>query len=114
MMPMFSPLKATPFPPNSRYALIQTEMVEMADGHTIVYLKRRFVPPAEQFQLLLEHIVQQGERLDHIAAQHLGDPEQFWRICDANNALHPEELTEQIGRVLRITLPEGVPGPRNA
>ena len=28
-------------------------------------------------------------------AQYLGDPEQFWRICDANGAMRPEELTEE-------------------
>ena len=56
----------------------------------------------------------EGERLDIIAAQHLGDPEQFWRLCDANGAMRPDELTETVGRRLRITLPEGIPGPRNA
>ena len=28
----------------------------------------------------------QGERLDNVAAQYLGDPTLFWRLCDANNA----------------------------
>jgi hypothetical protein len=42
------------------------------------------------------------------------DAEQFWRIADANAALHPNELTAQPGRRLRITLPEGIPGPSNA
>jgi hypothetical protein len=55
--------------------------------------------------------VTQGERLDIIAATYLGDPEQFWRICDANNAMRPDELTETPGRQLRITLPEGIQGP---
>ena len=41
---------------------------------------------------------------------YLGDPEQFWRLCDANGAMRPDELTETVGRRLRITLPEGVPG----
>ena len=35
-----------------------------------------------------------GDRLDNVSAQYLGDPEQFWRLCDANNAMEPEELTE--------------------
>ena len=52
------------------------------------------------------------------AGQHhrpyLGDPEQFWRVCDANRAMRPDELTETIGRRLRITLPEGIPGAPNA
>jgi hypothetical protein len=59
-------------------------------------------------------VVFQGDRLDNIAALYLGDPEQFWRICDANAAMRPNELTETIGRRLRITLPEGIPGTSNA
>ena len=55
-----------------------------------------------------------GERLDNIAAQYMGDPTLFWRLCDANNAMRPEELTETIGRILRITLPQGIPGAPNA
>ena len=42
------------------------------------------------------------------------DPEQFWRLCDANAAMRPDELTESVGRRLRITLPEGIPGVSNA
>jgi hypothetical protein len=107
-------LKTTLFPPTSRYYGIDTVTLETADGKIIIYLKRRFVPPPEQFALLREHIVTQGERLDNIAARYLGDPEQFWRICDANAAMRPDELTETVGRRLRITLPEGIPGMSNA
>jgi hypothetical protein len=59
--------------------------------------------------LLQEHEVTQGDRLDNITHRYLGDPEQFWRLCDANGAMRPEEL-EVPGRRLRITLPDGVPG----
>ena len=98
----------------SRYFGIPTATLDTADGRKIVYIRRRFVPPPERFELLLEHLVTQGERLDLIAAQYLGDPEQFWRLCDANGAIRPNELTETIGRRLRITLPEGIPGTPNA
>jgi hypothetical protein len=80
-------------------------------GKTVVYLRRRFVPSPERFQLLQFHIVTEGERLDNITARYLGDPEQFWRVCDANNAMRPEELIETVGRQVRITLPEGISGP---
>ncbi|HUW53019.1 MAG TPA: LysM domain-containing protein [Rhodanobacter sp.] len=102
------------FPPTSRYALIPTATFVRADGTAVTYLKRRFVPAPESFALLQRHRVLQNERLDNIAAQYLGDPEQFWRLCDANRALRPEELTETIGRELRITLPEGIPGVPHA
>jgi len=98
----------------SRYYHIPTLQLETADERTIVYLRRRFVPPPERFALLQEHTVTEGDRMDNLAAQYLGDPEQFWRICDANGAIRPEELTETIGRRLRITWPEGIPGVPNA
>ena len=98
----------------SRYYNIEQVEYETPDGLKIVYLRRRFVPAADRFALLQEHSVAEGERLDNITAQYLGDPEQFWRLCDANNAVRPDELTETIGRRLRITLPEGIPGNPNA
>jgi nucleoid-associated protein YgaU len=111
-------MEPNPFPINSRYHRVETAKLEVPDGTsknldltTIVYLKRRFVPSPENFHLIQEHTVTQGDRLDNIAAKYLGDPEQFWRLCDANNALRPEELTQQIGRKLKITLPEGISGP---
>ena len=103
--------KANPFPITSRYYGVETTQLELVGGKTIVFLRRRFVPPADRFQLLQNHKVVQGDRLDNITASYLGDPEQFWRLCDANNATRPEGLTETIGRELRITLPEGITGP---
>jgi hypothetical protein len=102
------------FPITSRYYQSATATLETPDGKTIVYLRRRFVPDPRRFSLLQEHTVTEGERLDNIAAQYLGDPEQFWRIADANGAMNPEDLTAEPGRKLRITLPEGVPGAPNA
>lgn len=101
------------FPITSRYYNIERVEQETPDGRKIVYLRRRFVPPPERFDLLQEHSVAEGDRLDNIAAAYLGDPEQFWRLCDANNAIRPDELTDEVGRKLRITLPEGIPGNQN-
>ena len=102
------------FPVTSRYYNIPTATLETPDRGTIVYLRCRFVPSPALFAPLFEHTVSAGERLDTIAAKFLGDAEQFWRIADANGALRPEELTEQTGRRLRITLPLGVPATPNA
>ena len=103
-------LKNTLFTATSRYFGIDTLTYAAPQGTSIVYIQRRFLPSPDRFQLLQEHTVTQGERLDNIAAQFLGDPALFWRLCDANNAMRPEELTETIGRKLRITLPEGITG----
>ncbi|HTL78384.1 MAG TPA: LysM domain-containing protein [Candidatus Babeliales bacterium] len=105
---------ATPvFPANSRYNKTSTASMTLPDGTEVKYLRRRFVPPPENFALLQEHTVTEGERLDQIAAKYLTDPEQFWRLCDANGAIQPNELLEPIGRRIRITLPENIPGPQN-
>jgi hypothetical protein len=98
----------------SRYYGIATATLETAEGKTITYVRRRFVPPPENFVLLLEHLVTEGERLDNITAHYLGDPEQYWRLCDANGAIRPDELTETVGGRIEITLPEGIPGTSNA
>jgi hypothetical protein len=102
-----------PFPPTSRYAAIEVAVYEDAEGRRSAYLRRRFVPQPEAFALLTEHEVTEGDRLDNVTAAHLGDPEQFWRIADANRAMRPDDLME-IGRRLRITLPAGIPGVADA
>ncbi len=61
---------------------------------------------AEDMPLLEEVAVQEGERLDQIAARTLGNAEHFWRICDANNAMNPFDLTDEPGRKLRIPVPQ--------
>jgi len=98
------------FTATSRYYGIGTNTRTAPDGTVIVYVKRRFLPSPDRFQLIQEHVVVQGERLDNIAAAALGDPELFWRLADANGAMRPEELVQKVGRRLRITLPEGITG----
>lgn len=107
-------LKNTLFPASSRYYGLETATLSTPDGKTVIYLKRRFLPQPENFALLQEHIVTESERLDNITAHYLGDPEQFWQVCDANRAMRPDELTETIGRRLRITLPQGIAGVPDA
>jgi nucleoid-associated protein YgaU len=95
------------FPVTSRYHNVQiAKWRAVADGPEIAYLRRRFLPPATQAAALAEHTVADGERLDHVAARYLGDPEQFWRLCDANEAMRPEDLIAQPGRRLRIPQPQ--------
>ena len=100
----------TSFPSNSRYYGIETATKALRDSETIVYIRRRFVPQPERYSIIQEHTVTEGDRLDNLANQYLGDPELFWQLCDANNILHPEELTESNGSKIKITLPEGIPG----
>jgi hypothetical protein len=96
------------FPVTSRYYRIETSTFESSDGKNITYLRRRFIPPADNLTVISVHQVKGGDRLDNIAASYIGDPEQFWQIGDANEAMKPEELTEDIGRELRIAQPQGM------
>lgn len=102
-------LSTTLFAPNSRYYGLKTTTIVSA-GRPITYVLRRFVPQPERFASLGEYTVIQGDRLDNIAAKYLGDPTLFWRLCDANRAMNPQELTETVGRKLRITMPDGITG----
>jgi len=97
-----------------RYGGCEVATLETPEGKTVNYLRRRFIPPPSRFALLQEHLITEHERLDNLAAQYFGDPEQFWLICDANRAMRPKDLTapDRVGKTLRITLPEGIPAPR--
>ena len=96
------------FDPTSRYFNIATTTINVPDPddgtREIRYVKRRTIPPSEDMTTLVEHTVAQGERLDVITARYLGDPTQFWRVCDANDVLAAEEM-EETGRVVKIALP---------
>ena len=106
-----SGLEIPVFPANSRYAGLETTTWTRADGRIVSFTKRRFIPKPENFATLQEHMVQENDRLDNLAAEYFSDPELYWRLCDANGAMRPEELTSTIGSKLRITLPEGMPEP---
>lgn len=101
------------FPPNSRYYSTPVATIVGPDGRMIPYLRRRFAPAPDALALLDEHTVAAGDRLDLLAAAALGDPELYWRICDANGAMRPDALTATLGRRLRVALPAGVPGAEN-
>jgi hypothetical protein len=102
-------LPKTDFPPESRYHGSELRTFTEPGGLTVTYLARRFVPDPERFRTLSVHIVAQGDRLDLTAARLLGDAEQYWRLCDSEGAIWPEELEAAESRV-RITLPIDVPG----
>lgn len=94
------------FEPTSRYYALETASLTTADGRVMAYKRRRFLPQGQDMPLLVEVTVTQGDRLDLITARTLGDPEQFWRICDANNAMSPFDLTEEAGRTIRVPVPQ--------
>lgn len=102
------------FAVTSRYYATATTTIVTPQGKTVIYLERRFLPSPDNFALLQLYTVIQGDRLDNIANKYLGDPLAFWRICDANNVMSPDQLTETPGKQIRITLPEGFALPSYA
>jgi nucleoid-associated protein YgaU len=84
----------------SRYeSLLQSSYaVTTPSGEQQVILPIRFIPPTPAS---FRHTVRQNERLDLLAFRFYRDPERFWLIADANDAMDPEDLLEP-GLQLRI------------
>lgn len=91
----------------SRYAGLETAQAQAADGRAVTYVRRRFLPQPATLSRLARVTVTEGDRLDLVAGRVLGDPEQFWRICDGNDVMRPQDLTATPGRVLDVVLPQG-------
>lgn len=90
----------------SRYYTIETATLTLPDGRTVAYKRRRLLPEGSQLPLLAETQARQGERADHLTHRTLGDPLHYWRLCDANDVMHPLELTAEPGRFVRVPLPQ--------
>ena len=100
------------FDATSRYAGVGTAelRVPLPDGttRTVVYARRRIVPDPDAGATLTVHRAAAGDRLDLLAARHLGDPEASWRICDANPVTRPREVLAEPGTPVRIPMPGGL------
>jgi nucleoid-associated protein YgaU len=112
----FVGVKPTLFAANSRYQATPTATYAAAGGQPIAYLTRRFAPQPAQLVQVGRYVVKTNDRLDIVAARYLGDPTLFWRICDANGVLRPDDATAPatVGATLRICLPQGAGGGPNA
>jgi hypothetical protein len=95
------------FDSTSRYYKVDQATLTIMDPdglpREIRYVRRRFIPSADEMTTLVEYSMAQGDRLDNVTARFLSDPTQFWRVCDSNTVMRPEDL-EQIARVVRIAL----------
>jgi nucleoid-associated protein YgaU len=85
----------------SRYEPVPNVELQTPDGRTIVCKRMRLVPLPEGE---LTRRVKAGDRLDRIAHEIYGDAQQFWRLCDANRAMRPDQLVEAPGRVLSVPM----------
>ena len=80
------------FSAKSRYAL-GSETYEVTDrrGRRVAALT---VPPRPVQTEAGEHILREGQRLDHLASYYLHDAEGFWRIAELNDVMLPDALAE--------------------
>lgn len=96
------------FETRSRYAAIEDASIEVAqpDGtvRTVRYKLRRFLPRQDSLTVVAEHVMTDADRLDLLAARFAGEPTAFWRLCDGNDVLRPEEL-ERPGRIIDVVMP---------
>jgi hypothetical protein len=88
----------------SRYADVSEHQITDSRGKIIRYKKIRIIPKTEA---RMAHLVRQEDRLDLIAFRYFKNPERFWRICDANLAMWPEDLVEEAGKRIKIPPSEG-------
>jgi hypothetical protein len=95
------------FDHTSRYYTLDVATHALPDGRAVSYVRRRILPQGRSLPLLAEVPVSQGERIDLVAHRTLGDALAYWRVCDANDAMDPAELTAEPGRLLRVPLPQG-------
>lgn len=80
------------FDPKSRYVK-NASTYEARDrrGRQVIALT---VAGAPVQTLLGQHLLREGQRLDHLANFYLEDPYAFWRIAEQNNAMLPDALSE--------------------
>jgi hypothetical protein len=114
MVPSLQDARAEVFDDMSRYRGLPILVYVDAGGVEHAYVDRRFVPQPDRMAAIGQIDVRDGDRIDNIAAEQLGEPRWWWRLADANRVLAPSALTERIGRKLLVTLPPGVPLPRRA
>jgi hypothetical protein len=80
------------FDPKSRYVKnASTYSVKDRRGRQVVALTAADKPVQNQ---LGNHLLKQGQRLDHLANFYLEDPNAFWRIAEHNDVMLPDSLSE--------------------
>ena len=93
------------YKPNSRYAGTALLTYRTEDGREITYGARRLMPRPEQFRPLAIYRHNRDRRIDDVANGYYGDPEQYWRICDANLVFWPPDAVRKADARLIIPLP---------
>jgi hypothetical protein len=99
-----------PFPPDSRYYGLPLRKVTTADGREVAYVGRRFLPPLDAYETFAIHEVREGDRLDLLACRYFADPEQGWRIPEANAVRDPRTVLSAAGSRIAIAVASTIVG----
>ena len=87
------------FDVKSRYAKLRPYERKDKAGRKVVVVP---IPPAPEELPMGRHLMKQGQRIDHLAQLYLSDPAGYWRICEVNGAMFPEQLSERKEIVIPI------------
>ncbi len=79
------------FDEKSRYKGLTTYERTDRRGRTVTAVP---VPPEPKEVFRGYHLRIQGQRLDHMAYRYLNNAAGFWRICELNDVMLPEALSE--------------------
>ena len=93
------------FDSKSRYHHLKDRVHVSSSGTTVMYKSRRLVALEHPLNSPFEVETRAGERPDLLAHRILGDPELYWRLCDANAVVEPNELTAVPGRRIKAPVP---------
>jgi hypothetical protein len=86
------------FDEKSRYKDLKTYEREDIRGRNVAVVP---VPPHLEEKFRGYHLRIQGQRLDHMSFRYINNPAGFWRICNLNDVMLPEALSE----ALEIAIP---------
>ena len=87
----------------SRYAKVPRLTYVDASGRAVTYTARRLIPDTPA---VAGHRVVEGDRLDRVAWDQFRDAERYWRVCDANEVMWPDDVLEE-GTIVDIPTAEG-------
>lgn len=99
-----------PFPSDSRYYGLPLRRVTTADGREVAYVGRRFLPPLDAYETFAIHEVREGDRLDLLASRYFADPEQGWRLPEANGVRDPRIVLSLAGSRIAIAVASAIAG----
>ena len=87
------------FNDKSRYKNVTVYEVKDRRNRTVKVVA---TPPAPSQNIMGNHMLKQGQHIDHLAARYLNDSAGSWRIAEANDVM----LTESLSERSEIAIPE--------